>query len=311
MKDAQNCDYKTIMKIKICSIGECMLELANVKKKVLYSQSIAGDTLNFSTYLDKKIFDTFYLSAVGTSEISNRTFNFLKKQKINTNLVSQINSHEIGLYLIENSNLGEKKFYYWRDNSAAKFFFNNQDITKYIKQLQKFQYVYFTGITLSLFESKNFDNFISLLQLLKKKQVKIIFDLNIRIKRWYKKKLISYFSKTLPLIDILFASGEDLYFWKGKNTLKTFGSIINKYDINHGVYRNNAKFNYSFYDNERYIIKNKIINKVVDTSGAGDGYNAAYLSNFIKFNSSQKALKAASEIGAKIVMKNGAIVDVR
>jgi len=299
------------MKIKICSIGECMLELANVKKKVLYSQSIAGDTLNFSTYLDKKIFDTFYLSAVGTSEISNRTFNFLKKQKINTNLVSQINSHEIGLYLIENSNLGEKKFYYWRDNSAAKFFFNNQDITKYIKQLQKFQYVYFTGITLSLFESKNFDNFISLLQLLKKKQVKIIFDLNIRIKRWYKKKLISYFSKTLPLIDILFASGEDLNFLKGKNTLKTFRSIIQKYDIKHGVYRNNSKFNYSFYNNERYTIKNKIINRVVDTSGAGDGYNAAYLSNFIKFNNVQKALRAASEIGAKIVMKKGAIVDVK
>jgi len=311
MKDAQNCDYKTIMKIKICAIGECMLELANVKKKVLYSQSIAGDTLNFSTYLDKKIFDTFYLSAVGTSEISNRTFNFLKKQKINTNLVSQINSHEIGLYLIENSNLGEKKFYYWRDNSAAKFFFNNQDITKYIKQLQKFQYIYFTGITLSLFESKNFDNFICLLQLLKKKQVKIIFDLNIRIKRWYKKKLISYFSKTLPLIDILFASGEDLNFLKGKNTLKTFRSIIQKYDIKHGVYRNNSKFNYSFYNNERYTIKNKIINRVVDTSGAGDGYNAAYLSNFIKFNNVQKALRAASEIGAKIVMKKGAIVDVK
>ena len=311
MKDAQNCDYKTIMKIKICAIGECMLELANVKKKILYSQSIAGDTLNFSTYLDKKIFDTFYLSAVGTSEISNRTFNFLKKQKINTNLVSQINSHEIGLYLIENSNLGEKKFYYWRDNSAAKFFFNNQDITKYIKQLQKFQYIYFTGITLSLFESKNFDNFICLLQLLKKKQVKIIFDLNIRIKRWYKKKLISYFSKTLPLIDILFASGEDLNFLKGKNTLKTFRSIIQKYDIKHGVYRNNSKFNYSFYNNERYTIKNKIINRVVDTSGAGDGYNAAYLSNFIKFNNVQKALRAASEIGAKIVMKKGAIVDVK
>ena len=298
------------MKIKICAIGECMLELANTKKGY-YSQSIAGDTLNFSSYLDKKIFDTSYLTAIGTSEISKRTFNFLKTQKIDTNLVFRINSHEIGLYLIENSNLGEKKFYYWRDNSAAKFFFNHEDIRNYLNQLQKFQYVYFTGITLSLFESKNLDNFISLLQLLKKKQVKIIFDLNIRIKRWSKKKLISYFSKTLPLIDVLFASGEDLYFWKGKNTLKTFRSIIHKYDINHGVYRNNAKFNYSFYDNERYIIKNKIINKVVDTSGAGDGYNAAYLSNFIKFNSSQKALKAASEIGAKIVMKKGAIVDVR
>ena len=109
------------MKITICAIGECMMELTNATN-VLYSQSIAGDTLNFSSYLDKNIFDTSYFTAVGTSEISKRVINFLQKKKIKTNLLSQIDSHEIGLYLIENSKVGEKIFYYWRDNSAAKFF---------------------------------------------------------------------------------------------------------------------------------------------------------------------------------------------
>ena len=306
---SQFCDSIVVMKIKICSIGECMLELTNAKKG-LYSQSIAGDTLNFSAYLDKKIFEVSYLTAVGTSEMSKRALNFIQKKKIETNLASQINSHEIGLYVIENNNVGEKIFYYWRDNSAAKFFFDNQNILKYLKDLQKFQYIYFTGITLSLFETKNFDNFINFLNLLKDKKIKIIFDLNIRIKRWSKKKLILYFSKILPLTDILFSSGEDLNLWKGKTSLQSFESLIQKYDIKHGIYRNNARYNYSFYNNKKYFIKNKIIKKVVDTSGAGDGYNAAYLSNFVKFNNIQKALKAASEVGARIVMKKGAIVQL-
>ena len=90
------------MKIKICVIGECMLELTNIKNNI-YNQSIAGDTLNFASYLDKKIFNTYYLTAIGTSEISKRSLNFLKKQNINTNLVTKINSHEIGLYLIKNN----------------------------------------------------------------------------------------------------------------------------------------------------------------------------------------------------------------
>ena len=124
------------MKIKICAIGECMIELSNAKH-ALYSQSIAGDTLNFTSYLDKKIFDTSYFSAVGTSEVSKRVISFLQKQKIKTNLVSQISSHEIGLYLIENSKIGEKIFYYWRDNSAAKFYFNNQNIKKFQKNIKK------------------------------------------------------------------------------------------------------------------------------------------------------------------------------
>ena len=54
------------MKIKICAIGECMMELTKAKKE-LYSQSIAGDTLNFTSYLDKKIFDTSYFTAVGNA----------------------------------------------------------------------------------------------------------------------------------------------------------------------------------------------------------------------------------------------------
>ena len=69
------------MKIKICAIGECMMELTN-SKKTLYNQSIAGDTLNFTSYLDKKIFDTSYFTAVGTSEISKRVIHFLQKKKL-------------------------------------------------------------------------------------------------------------------------------------------------------------------------------------------------------------------------------------
>ena len=298
------------MKIKICAIGECMIELTNAKTK-LYSQSIAGDTLNFTSYLDKKIFNTSYFTAVGTSEISMRVINFLHKQKIKTYLISKISSYEIGLYLIENSKAGEKIFYYWRDNSAAKFFFNNQNIIKYKNQLLKNQYVYFSGITLSLFENNNLHNFLSLLELLKKKQVKIIFDFNIRIKRWSKKKLNSYFSQTLPFANILFASGEDLNFLKGSASVKTFTNLIQKYNIKHAIYRKNARLNYSFYENESYFVKNIVKDKVIDTSGAGDGYNAAYISNFIKYNNPQKALSAASELGAKIVMKKGAIVNVK
>ena len=77
------------MKITICAIGECMMELTNATN-ALYSQSIAGDTLNFSSYLDKNIFDISYFTAVGTSEISKRVIKFFQKQKIKTNLVSQI-----------------------------------------------------------------------------------------------------------------------------------------------------------------------------------------------------------------------------
>jgi len=297
------------MKIKICAIGECMMEFSNLDKN-LYNQSIAGDTLNFSSYLDKKIFSTFYLTAIGISDISQKVLNFLKQEKINIDLVTQIASYEIGLYLIKNNNLGEKRFYYWRDNSAAKFFFNN-NIRNFPKKLKNFEYIYFTGITLSLLEGDNIDRFIELINYLKKKNSKIIFDFNIRINRWSKKRLCLYLNLVLPTIDILFASGEDFDFWEGNRNVNNFEKVLNKYKISHGIYRKNARINYSFLNNKKYMIKNNLLKKVVDTSGAGDGYNAAYLSNFLENYDPKKALEIAAKIGAKIVMKKGAIVDVR
>ena len=47
------------MKTTICSIGECMIEMTNVEKES-YNYSVAGDTLNFTSYLDQNIFNKFY-----------------------------------------------------------------------------------------------------------------------------------------------------------------------------------------------------------------------------------------------------------
>lgn len=297
------------MKKKICSVGECMMEFSNLEKNS-YNQSIAGDTLNFSSYLDKNIFNSFYLTAIGSSDISSSVLNFLKQRKINVNLVKRISTHEIGLYLIKNNNSGEKKFYYWRDNSAAKFFFNNKNIKYYYNKLKFFNYLYFTGITLSLFNKTRRSQFVKLITFLKKRKIQIIFDLNIRISRWDKKELDIALSQILSKIDILFASGEDLSVWKGDKSLKMFKKILEKYKISHGIYRKNAQFNYSFLNNKKYLIKNKVLRNVIDTSGAGDGYNAAYISNFANHRNPQYALENASKIGAKIVMKKGAIVNV-
>jgi 2-dehydro-3-deoxygluconokinase len=297
------------MKTTICSIGECMIEMTNVEKE-LYNYSVAGDTLNFTSYLDQSIFNKFYLTAIGTSDINKGVISFFKKKKINTDLVKKISSKEIGLYLIKNTKRGEKKFYYWRDDSAANFFFNHINKSLFINKYT-FDYIYLTGITLSILDFKNIDKFITNLSVLRKKNSKIIFDFNIRIKRWSKKNLNLYLNKILPNIDILFCSGEDLVCWKKNNNIKTFQYILKKFNIYHAIYRKNEEYNYSFYKNKKYMIKNKPIKKVVDTSGAGDGYNAAYLSSFIISNNPQIALNEASKIGAKIVMKKGAIVNVK
>ena len=298
------------MKINLCSIGEAMIEISNIKNS-LYNQSFAGDTLNFCNYLDKKKLNAFFLSAIGKSEINQSLLDFVKSKNISTKYIKQINQFEVGLYLIKNKDNGEKQFFYWRDESAAKQYFNNIDFINLYKELKNFDYIYFSGITLSIIHVSKLNNFIKLLKLLKSKKIKIVFDFNIRPTRWNKKNLNNFFDSVLKFVDICFLSGEDMSYWKNKNGIKSYEQIVRKYKIKHSIFRKNAKFTYVFLNKNKYVFKNKLLKKVVDTSGAGDGFNAAYLSNFIVNNDPVLALKAGSSLGSKIVMKKGAIVDVK
>ena len=298
------------MKINVCSIGEAMIEISNIKNS-LYNQSFAGDTLNFCNYLDKKKLNAFFLSAIGKSEINQLLLDFVKSKNISTKYIKQINQFEIGLYLIKNKDNGEKQFFYWRDESAAKYYFNNIDFLNLYKELKNFDYIYFSGITLSIIHISKLNNFIKLLKLLKRKKIKIVFDFNIRPSRWNKKNLNIFLDSVLKFVDICFLSGEDMNYWKNKNNIKSYEQIVRKYKLKHSIFRKNAKFTYVFLNKTRYVFKNKLLKRVVDTSGAGDGFNAAYLSNFIVNNDPVLALKAGSSLGSKIVMKKGAIVDVK
>ena len=298
------------MKINVCSIGEAMIEISNIKNS-FYNQSFAGDTLNFCNYLDKKKLNAFFLSAIGKSEINQSLLDFIKSKNISTKYIKQINQFEVGLYLIKNKDNGEKQFFYWRDESAAKQYFNNIDFIKLYKELKNFDYIYFSGITLSIIHISKLNNFIKLLNLLKSKKIKIVFDFNIRPSRWNKKNLNIFLDSVLKFVDICFLSGEDMNYWKNKNNIKSYEQIVRKYKLKHSIFRKNAKFTYVFLNKTRYVFKNKLLKTVVDTSGAGDGFNAAYLSNFIVNNDPVLALKAGSSLGSKIVMKKGAIVDVK
>ena len=298
------------MKINVCSIGEAMIEISNIKNS-LYNQSFAGDTLNFCNYLDKKKLNAFFLSAIGKSEINQSLLDFVKSKKISTKYIKKINQFEVGLYLIKNKDNGEKQFFYWRDESAAKQYFNNIDFLNLYKELKNFDYIYFSGITLSIIHISKLNNFIKLLKQLKGKKIKIVFDFNIRPSRWNKKNLNIFLDSVLKFVDICFLSGEDMNYWKNKNNIKSYEQIVRKYKLKHSIFRKNAKFTYVFLNKTRYVFKNKLLKTVVDTSGAGDGFNAAYLSNFIVNNDPVLALKAGSSLGSKIVMKKGAIVDVK
>jgi len=57
--------------MRICSIGECMVELNSFNNKE-YNISFAGDTANTAVYLSRLGAKTYYLTSIGTDNLSLR-----------------------------------------------------------------------------------------------------------------------------------------------------------------------------------------------------------------------------------------------
>ena len=83
-----------------------------------------------------------------------------------------------------------------------------------------------------MFSKEKRMNFYEFIKILKQKNIKIVFDLNIRLNRWLN---ILQLNKTLnlflPLISILFGTGEDMRSWKNNDNIIFFNNLIKKNNI--------------------------------------------------------------------------------
>tara|TARA_Y100000590_G_scaffold468971_1_gene654174 strand:- start:3124 stop:4038 length:915 start_codon:yes stop_codon:yes gene_type:complete len=292
--------------MRIVSIGECMAELSS-RKDSGYNLNFAGDTANTSIYLSRLGIKTAYLTSIGNDAISKNLLNFLKKEKIVTNYIFKNSKKTIGVYLIKNNKRGEREFFYWRSDSAAKSLFENININKYYKIFKNYDAVYFSGITLSIYNSKNLNNLYLFIKKLKNNDTKIYFDLNVRLKNWksvnYAKQVIKKFSL---LSDIIFISKEDLNYLKFLN-IKYF---INNYSNNDSIILFRAgSGSIKIYKNN-YISKYKLkfLKNVKDTTGSGDAFNASFIYHLLKNKSEKNCVSLAHKLGKSVALTKGAIM---
>ena len=289
----------------ICSIGECMIELSNISKNN-YSMSFAGDTANTAIYLSRLGAHSSYISSIGNDKLSKNMINFLKKENVFTENIYINNNATLGLYLISNKKNGDRNFFYWRKNSAAKTYFENIKIDTLVNKIKNYNAVYYSGITLSIYNKKNNTLFLKFLKLIKQKDIKIYFDFNVRINNWKNKetavKQIIKFSK---ISDIIFIKKEDLLNLNIKNSKKF---ILDNYKKKLVIFRS---------DNGKIIIYNKekishykfiFKKKVKDTTGCGDAFNASFLINYNQNMEIKDCLEIAHKLGRDVANVSGAII---
>ena len=122
---------------KIAIIGECMIELS--EKGSDLNRGFGGDTLNTSVYIARQVpadaLAVHYVTALGTDSFSHEMLATWQKEHVKTDLVQQMDDKLPGLYYIETDDTGERKFYYWRNDAAARYWLSSDKSEAICQQL--------------------------------------------------------------------------------------------------------------------------------------------------------------------------------
>ena len=295
---------------RIVSIGEAMVELSAAGAGGdLWRLGIAGDTLNTAWYLRRLLgpeWSVDYVSRVGRGAFSRRMVAFLKAEGIGTAHVGRDPEREIGLYAIALEG-GERSFSYWRDNSAARRL--AEDPAALAAALEGARLAYVSGITVAILPEAGRAALKAALKAARARGALVVFDPNLRPRLWEGAAAMRAGIEA-------FAGGADLVLPSFEDEAAQFGDA----DLEATVAR------YLALGAGEVVVKNGggpmrfggaggfgvlgdlAPERAVDTTAAGDSFNAGYLAAALSGAGPAEAIRAGHALSRQVIRSPGALV---
>lgn len=285
--------------------GECMLELSDAGHG-LYKRQFAGDTFNTAVYLKRCLqsVNVSYFTAIGYDSLSEAFETTLLGEGIDSSLLLRTDDHHLGCYLVNTDPEGERTFLYWRDNSAARQTFN-----LYQGTLPQTDLFYFSGISLAILDDSQRHRLFELVGKLKEAGCLIAFDTNYRASLWSSKgAAMEWINKAYSCSDIAFVGGDDHRSLFGHTDSASIFAHLLPYKIQEIVNKNGADGALISMDRQTYSVPVQFVEKVVDSTGAGDSFNGAYLAARIRGLSALKSASYGASLASVVIQRKGAII---
>ncbi|WP_103172398.1 sugar kinase [Paracoccus sp. SY] len=296
--------------MRILSIGEAMVELGQSDQPGLWRLGIAGDTLNTAWYLRRLLgadWQVDYLSRVGQGAFSQQMVDFLSAEGIGTAHVGRDPDREIGLYAISLTD-GERSFAYWRDTSAARRLAD--DPAALDAALEGAALAYFSGITVAILPPEGRANLLAALSRARAAGTRVVFDPNLRPRLWPDAATMRQ-----GISDA--AAGADLVLPSFDDEASHFGdadpqATVARYlalGAGQVVVKNGGGPIGFGGAGGSGTISDLAPETPVDSTAAGDSFNAGYLAASLSGADCAAAIAAGHDLSRKVIRHRGALVE--
>jgi 2-dehydro-3-deoxygluconokinase len=291
---------------KVACIGECMIELRQAPGG-LYSRGFGGDTLNTAVYLSRLGIDTDYITALGDDALSDEMIAGWQAEGVNTARVARVPGKLPGLYMIETDAKGERRFFHWRENAAARLLMDLPETGVILNSLAAYHAVYFSAITLSIYSEEGRARLFGALRRARQERTRIVFDTNFRARGWPDLELArKVYAQAFEVADIALASTEDLLpLWPGESNETLLARIASPEAVLKLAEPGSIV---RFEGIAQQVSAEPPTKPVVDTTAAGDSFAAAYVAARLQGADPAAAARAGHHLAGVVVCYPGAIV---
>ena len=289
----------------IACIGECMIELSRGAGNQL-TYRYGGDTLNTAIYLARLGVGVDYITALGDDPFSDEMIAVWKGEGIGTGRVARISGKLPGLYAIRTDKVGERSFYYWRENAAARLLLDLPETDAILAALADYDMIYLSGITLSLYSADGRRRLIEALGAARGRKTRIAFDTNFRIQGWpVLDTARQVYRDMFAVADVVLASVDDLTPLFGA---RMHGELIERMAAREVVLKLGTPASVVRLDGVDHAVTAEPVGKVVDTTAAGDSFSAAYLAARLRGAPPVEAARAGHRLAGAVIGHPGAII---
>lgn len=296
-------------KPRIALIGECMIELQHRADGSL-QQSFGGDTLNAAVYLRRELGEPStvdYVTALGDDSFSDAMCKHWAEEGLGLGMVQRLPGRLPGLYCIQTDANGERKFLYWRNEAAVRDCFTTPAAEPILAALPTYDVVYFSGITLAVLGEVGRARLLETLVETRKRGGKVVFDNNYRPRLWASVDAArAAYHAVLAEVDIALLTEDDERALFGyEDSEQVFAAYPTIAEV---VLKRGADACLIRWEDERFEVPALVVEKVVDTTAAGDSFSAAYLASRLKGGSPQDAALAGHRLASRVIQVPGALI---
>lgn len=294
----------------VLCLGEAMLEIVATTGSATCTLGVAGDSLNTAVYLSRFGIPTAFATGLGADGPAGRIRALMADEGLDARFVLEKPQGSTGLYLSETDPHGERRFTYWRDQSAARDYPEMCRDADLLDRLSAVPVLYLTGITLAVMSRDEGAFLQALVQKVRISGGRVAFDPNFRPALWrgrdeLAQTLIAWMCANSDWC--LATDTDQAELWGDQSATAAYARLARSTSCEVVVKCGSAGC---------LIGADVCVDipgpvAVVDTTGAGDSFNAAYLAARLKGEGVREAAMAGHRLAAKVIKTRGAIVSRR